>query len=314
MSPDYRPDLVSIIVPTHNRANLVVNAAESALKQLHRPVELVVVDDGSTDGTERILTDWGHHHTTTEFAVRYLKKPKGGAPSARNEGLLHSRGEFVQFLDSDDALGRHKLTAQVGVLKRFPEIDYVWSRSVRSKQYLPLDESTPRAPLRIYRDRKRVVAPMRVSDGLYRRSICVAVGPWNVRLHRYQDWEYNIRALSLCRSVAFLDIVAYVVLLHDSARISRTTKHVYAEQIFAAYEELNRCAYPYVDDYLKRFMCSQALTSASFLLLEEGALQDAANAARLARREAPLSQQKAKALAYELGLRLAPRMISRFVR
>src|SRR5690349_10342119 len=97
---------VSVVVPTHNRARTLGRTIESVLAQTYPSVELVIVDDGSSDDTgEVIARGWG-----ADARVRYLKKPNGGPASARNFGFRAARGEYVALLDSDDTWHPWKLS------------------------------------------------------------------------------------------------------------------------------------------------------------------------------------------------------------
>ncbi|MCM0083490.1 glycosyltransferase family 2 protein [Geomonas sp. Red32] len=91
--------LVSVIVPTYNRAHLIGRALQSIMAQSHRELEVIVVDDGSTDDTEKVVAtlsaQWGR-------PVRYVAKSNGGCASARNLGISLATGDAVAFLDSDD--------------------------------------------------------------------------------------------------------------------------------------------------------------------------------------------------------------------
>ena len=90
--------LVSVITPTFNRAYCLGRAIDSALGQTHQPVEVVVADDGSTDGTgDMIARVYGK-----DPRVRYVFQENRGVSAARNLGLATVRGDFVAFLDSDD--------------------------------------------------------------------------------------------------------------------------------------------------------------------------------------------------------------------
>ena len=91
--------LVSVVIPTFNRARMIGPTIESVLGQTHPNVELVVVDDGSTDDTEAVITRYA---ASSPFPIRYFKKPNGGCASARNAGAAVASGGFVAFLDSDD--------------------------------------------------------------------------------------------------------------------------------------------------------------------------------------------------------------------
>lgn len=99
------PDsLVSVIIPTYNRARLVTAALDSVRAQSHRPLEVALVDDGSTDDTAAAVQDWIAAHGGDGLDVSYYYQNNAGAPAARNEGLRRTSGDWVKFLDADDVL------------------------------------------------------------------------------------------------------------------------------------------------------------------------------------------------------------------
>lgn len=113
------PDpLVSVILPVYNREGSVGRAIRSVLSQTYGPFELVVVDDGSTDGTRGVVEGFG-------APVKLVTQAHAGVYAARNLGLRHARGEFVAFIDSDDAWLPDKLAAQVPLMRR-PEVGMVF--------------------------------------------------------------------------------------------------------------------------------------------------------------------------------------------
>lgn len=114
------PGLVSVIIPTYNRAAIVGAAIESVLQQSYGDVEVIVVDDGSTDETRSIVERYGQR-------VRYLVQPNSGVSAARNLGLTNARGEFIALLDSDDRFLPWKLEAQVLAFREQPAIGMVWT-------------------------------------------------------------------------------------------------------------------------------------------------------------------------------------------
>jgi glycosyltransferase involved in cell wall biosynthesis len=116
-------DLVSVVIPTYNRAAILPEAVDSVLAQTHACVEIVIVDDGSRDATAEVVrARYGH-----DPRVRYFHQPNGGVSAARNHGLRQVRGEFVAFLDSDDAWYPNKLALQVAALRAVPDAGMVWT-------------------------------------------------------------------------------------------------------------------------------------------------------------------------------------------
>jgi glycosyltransferase involved in cell wall biosynthesis len=99
--------VVTVLIPTYNRAYCLARAIDSALAQSYPHLEVLIVDDGSTDSTRKLVegTYGGDRR------VRYLYQPNGGVSSARNHGLRQARGDYVAFLDSDDVWKPWKLQA-----------------------------------------------------------------------------------------------------------------------------------------------------------------------------------------------------------
>jgi glycosyltransferase involved in cell wall biosynthesis len=195
MAEDYEPDLVSVIIPTYNRSALVLDAMDSVLAQTYRPIELLVVDDGSTDGTREAIETWRQKCAAdATIRLRYLHQENHGVSAARNYGLVESRGQFIQYLDSDDLLLPHKLATQVPVLAT-GTADYVYGVS----RFLdPAGRETTRTlgqKYHNYRGAKPFItmAVWMVNAVLYRRAVCKAIGPWNEDLIGNEDQEYAAR-------------------------------------------------------------------------------------------------------------------------
>jgi glycosyltransferase involved in cell wall biosynthesis len=111
--------IVSVVIPAYNRSALLGEAIESVLAQDHPRLEVIVVDDGSTDDTPSVVRSYGNR-------VKYIRQEHSGRSAARNRGLAHAAGEFVAFLDSDDVFLPGKLSTQVLFLLDHPEVDAVY--------------------------------------------------------------------------------------------------------------------------------------------------------------------------------------------
>jgi glycosyltransferase involved in cell wall biosynthesis len=125
--------LVSVIIPTHNRAELVGQAIESALGQSYPAREVIVVDDGSTDGTPAVLSRYGS-------AIRTVRTPNRGCAAARNAGVRLARGASLAFVDSDDVAPPDKLAIQAPVLEADPDMGFVYGPSVAFGPELPVEQ------------------------------------------------------------------------------------------------------------------------------------------------------------------------------
>ncbi|MBN1894536.1 glycosyltransferase [bacterium] len=111
---------VSVIIPTFNGARTIRNTVQSALDQTYANLEIIVINDGSTDHTEEILKGFGNR-------IRVLTKPNGGPGSARNMGIRHCTGDYVAMLDHDDLWVKDKIALQVPLFDNDPRIATVFS-------------------------------------------------------------------------------------------------------------------------------------------------------------------------------------------
>ena len=112
--------LVTAIIPTYNRAEIVGKAIDSVLAQTYPNIQIIVIDDGSTDGTRDVLLGYGAR-------IEPIFQRNAGVGHARNAGIGAARGAFVAFLDSDDVWSPWKISAQIEVFQRFPELAIVYT-------------------------------------------------------------------------------------------------------------------------------------------------------------------------------------------
>jgi glycosyltransferase involved in cell wall biosynthesis len=103
--------LVSVIIPVFNRENTIARSIDSVFSQTYQPIELIVVDDGSTDSTVNILLEYGHK-------IKLIQQPNKGPSAARNTGVANAEGEIIAFLDSDDTWHPTKLERQIKLMAR----------------------------------------------------------------------------------------------------------------------------------------------------------------------------------------------------
>lgn len=120
--------VISVIIPTFNRAHLLGQAVRSVLDQQFESLEIIIVDDGSTDETPMVVAEMGS-------SVRYVRQDNKGAAAARNVGVELAKGQYIAFLDSDDLFLPEKLRMQSAVLASDPDVGMVYARA------LVMDES-----------------------------------------------------------------------------------------------------------------------------------------------------------------------------
>lgn len=188
-------NLVSVVITVFNRGELLRQAVASALDQTHRPIEILIVDDGSSDDTPLVADSLAAAHSE----ITVLHQPNRGPGLARESGRSLARGEFVQYLDSDDVLEPEKLAQQIKGLIEHPECgaSYGWTRLRRS------DGTTDPNPVKRTGERIETMFPAFLqsrwwdtSTPLFRRETTDRAGPW-LDLRAEEDWEYDARVASL---------------------------------------------------------------------------------------------------------------------
>lgn len=195
-TPDDR--LVSVVVPAHNAAATLGQALTGALTQSHPNVEVVVVDDGSTDHTAAIAQAHGPR-------VRVIRQQQGGVAAARNAGLAAANGSHVVLCDADDVLLPDHITRALSALDAAGPRHFVASqafilneRGVRTGEVLgftPIPDDRQRATLL-----EGNIIPIHV---MLPRALLLEVGAMDTALDRCEDWQYWIRAALLRWRVAF---------------------------------------------------------------------------------------------------------------
>ena len=193
------PTQVSVVIPTWNREKLVVEALQSARRQSLRPLEIVVVDDGSTDDTECVVTHWKAEHADSALTVRFFSQKNQGANAARNRGILEAAGKYVAFLDSDDRWLPDKLKKQVSVLEKDELVGGVYC----GLRTVDLDSGELAPPVIRPYPCGNLLSQMLVHDvssptscWMVRRSCFEKVGVFDCSLQARQDWDMWIRLSS----------------------------------------------------------------------------------------------------------------------
>jgi glycosyltransferase involved in cell wall biosynthesis len=200
--------LVSIVIPTYNRARLIGQAVTSALNQTYRELEVIVVDDGSTDNTQSILSTF----EDTRLQIVRLEK-NSGRSHARNIALRAAHGEYVSFLDSDDYYLPGKIELQVHYLRENPAIDMVYTASACvDENDAPLDYFY-RAPVSgdIYKE-IAFFKPLTITlpTVMLRRHVVDEVGPFDEAMDRFEDTDYWRRISKRFRVGAIDEVTCHI--------------------------------------------------------------------------------------------------------
>ena len=216
--------LVSVVIPTYNRADLLRECLDSVQAQTYRPMEIIVSDDGSTDQTAQTVADFREHtKPQTGLETVFLALPRGGAPKARNAGVARATGEFIQYVDSDDLLHPRKVELQVAAFAANPEAEFVWGLysyfDAAAPQDFVYDLSGLLKAARQFRADHWPEIPGMLPIGLFRHSACARIGSWCESLNRWQDVEYMIRFARLQPKVVRLNAVLYYIRRHSGGQI-----------------------------------------------------------------------------------------------
>jgi hypothetical protein len=192
--------LVSILIPCYNAERWVAQAIDSALAQTWPEKEVIVVDDGSTDGSLEIVKRFGDR-------VRFHAGPNLGANTARNRLLQLARGEWLQYLDADDFLLPEKVAMQMTFLASHPDVDVVfgpvtmehWTEAKTRRKLLPIPE-----PRDLWILLARWFLPQN-GAALWRKQAIIDVGKWKVDQPCCQEHELYLRLLMAGKRFAYCE-------------------------------------------------------------------------------------------------------------
>jgi glycosyltransferase involved in cell wall biosynthesis len=175
---------VSVIIPVYNGEAFLADALASIRQQNYRPLEIIVVDDGSTDNTATLARSFGD-------SVRYVSQPNSGPPAARNRGLRTARGNVIGFLDADDLWCDNKLELQLSRFVGQPKAEIVVGYTQRMQLTCTEDG---KHTFRKWADR---TLSMSLGCALFRKSVFDKVGFFDETLRHCDDWDWFMRAKEL---------------------------------------------------------------------------------------------------------------------
>jgi glycosyltransferase involved in cell wall biosynthesis len=211
-------DLVSIVIPTYNREKYISDCLDSVVRQIYRPIEIVVIDDGSTDLTIDILSLFAEKLANkADIFFKFKQVSNGGAPRARNIGFSESTGKFIVFMDSDDELLPNKISDQLALLQS-EGYDVVFSPNICLDRFGNFRKLSGDIPV-TRKNKDYVRLCWQTMGALYRREYILKMGEWDERLTINQDYEYSIRAVLFGGSIGFLSQPLQVYKQHSEENI-----------------------------------------------------------------------------------------------
>jgi len=217
---EFKKGLVSVIIPSYNRGNLLSEAIHSVILQSYRPIECIIVDDGSIDNTKDIF-DNVVDHIDDQFSIKYLFQKNSGVQIARNVGTIASSGEFIQYLDSDDLLMTDKLLIQVDYLNNHTTCDGVfgdWKVGTLENNKVTIAHKEDDLI-------SQFLSGCCISNFsfLMRRNIVVKIGCWDISINRNQEIDFQLHGLLIGARYDYLSLMCGLWRIHKNDRINYIT-------------------------------------------------------------------------------------------
>lgn len=185
--------LISVIIPTYNRKDLLLDAVKSILAQEPKNYEIIIVDDGSRDGTQEYVESFIRENSgKVNTPIRFFEKTNGGVAAARNFGIKESRGEYLAFLDADDVWIKGFLPAVTEYFKSHKSISIVYTDQRISVDYITekrsrFQKNPPKSkfPIPFFIDN----SPIQISSVVMKKEVLLDVGGLNENLRIHEDVE-----------------------------------------------------------------------------------------------------------------------------
>ena len=179
----------SVIIPAFNRRPFLAAAVNSVLEQAFRDFELIVIDDGSTDGTKELISSY------EDKRIIYFHQLNHGVAHARNRGLELSKGAFIAFLDSDDRWTAEKLEKAAKYIKDFPDIDIFHTEEIwyRKGKFLPQKERHKKPSGFVYKNALPLCC-ISISTAVIKKDVFDTVGIFDEGLEACEDYDFWLRA------------------------------------------------------------------------------------------------------------------------
>lgn len=194
--------LVSVVIPVFNGEAFLREAVESVLAQKYSPVEIIIVDDGSTDGTEAVAR-------SLPETVRYLHQSNQGPAAARNRGIEHAQGSLIAFADADDLWPEGKLELQLPYLLRDPAIEIVMGRIQQVRLSKTVDGETQAQEF------AEPAFSVNLGSAVIRKSVFERVGLFDETMRYSEDVDWFMRAREGGAAIITIDAVTLLYRQHE---------------------------------------------------------------------------------------------------
>lgn len=252
--------LVSIILPTYNREELLKKSVRSVLASDYRNLELIIVNDGSTDRTKNVVS------RINDPRVRYFEKKNKGPASARNFGLRRAKGAYISFCDDDDIFLNGKIASQVNFLEKHTEFGFCYTngfvinKGMRRKWLSKLKQKSLR---HLLLNNSQILTP----SVMVRSKVFDQVGGFDEGIKLCEDYDLWLR-IARDYKFGFIDRPLVEITKHGE-NISRDTKMLFRWGVFVKLKNLKECGELFPKSILRDYEWTLAYQQGKFYFFED---------------------------------------------
>ena len=236
--------LVSVIIPTYNMGNHILESIASLLNQTYKHIEIIVVDDGSTDNTEKLIKKL----IKKQKNIRYIKQSKQTNSAARNKGIKKSKGDYIIFLDADDDLPVKSIEYRVNYLEKYQNIDCVYGNTayIDKKNKIKYIKKSYRniKPIDFLTFNATPFIPMTL---MYKKNVFNKIGLFDTSIIRSQDADICYKSVKYLE-IGYLNKTLYNYHKYSHKLFERVIINI--KQLIGKYKVINKNTNKFTRIYL----------------------------------------------------------------
>lgn len=234
--------LVSVVIPCFNHEKFIAETIESAFRSIYHPIEIVVVNDGSSDNSEEVVCSLQNKYPN----LKYISQNNAGPAAARNRGIRESAGKYILPLDADDLISKNYIEKAVEVLEDNPPVKLVYCNAEF------FEERSGAWKLKPFSLSSLATDNMIFCSAVYRKADWEASGGYDERMTwGWEDWEFWISLLKNGGGVVKLPITGFYYRVRKNSRRKTTNKDAKEKTIALINEKHNDFVYKYLNGPLR---------------------------------------------------------------
>lgn len=218
---------ITIIIPTYNRAHLIKRTLDSVYAQTHDEIELIIVDNNSTDNTLEIIENFRNNNKRNNLSIKTYNESVQSSAAARNTGLLNATSEWIVFFDSDDVMNPHLLEEySKKIAKNKGNVDIILARADRTD--LDGNVSETHFYTKNFLSKQILNSILITTKYIIRRDFIIKCGSWDAEMLGWNDWELGVRLLLNKPRVKWINSK---ILIHIYSQANSITGKDYSSKI-----------------------------------------------------------------------------------